>query len=390
MPFLSSIGHRRSASQSESSDASYLPTSPRSPRGSTRVVHPHHPPHRDSTTSVLSDSSSAAPSSILKRPTVDSSETSSTTSSAYITKRFSNALGFDRTETFSSLPESDDEENPAPSTPATSVSSFGNQCPLPASGPAQKFPFFTMTLSSTSTLSFIALPLALRPIVLDAVQRAWKRGVSKTGQVDYAPELMKKHKEKGCEGGVWEVTLKGDCWIPSSSDKVSSKRILVYLMTEFAREGYSLSSSYRMSKKDTGKDTLIFLKGEPDPDPVFFSVAFHSNDRVWIIDSPADVGEALEEGIKAAWVEGIQAARTRERHCREIRLRGNPWTAHSTSALISARCIQLVIMKSITHASQGYDFVGSVDMSDLEEGELPTTFYRAKWGPTRAIWGEQN
>jgi len=61
-------------------------------------------------------------------------------------------------------------------------------------------------------------------------------------------------------------------------------------------------------------------------------------------------------------------------------------TAHSTSALISARCIQLVIMKYITHASRGYDFVGSVDMTDLEEGELPTTFYRAKWGPERAVW----
>ena len=75
---------------------------------------------------------------------------------------------------------------------------------------------------------------------------------------------------------------------------------------------------------DSGKDTLTFLLGEPDPDPVFFAVAFHSSDRVWIIDSPADVGEALEEGIKQAWTEGVQAARTRERHCREIRLKGNP------------------------------------------------------------------
>ena len=65
-------------------------------------------------------------------------------------------------------------------------------------------------------------------------------------------------------------------------------------------------------------------------------------------------------------------------------------TAHSTSSLISARCIQLVIMKLITHSSRGYDFVGSVDMADLEEGELPTTFYRAKWGPERAVWDMQS
>ena len=59
-------------------------------------------------------------------------------------------------------------------------------------------------------------------------------------------------------------------------------------------------------------------------DPIFFSIAFHSSDRVWIIDSPADVGQVIEDGIKESWIDGVQAARTRERHCREIRLRGNP------------------------------------------------------------------
>jgi hypothetical protein len=77
-----------------------------------------------------------------------------------------------------------------------------------------------MTLSSTSTLSFIALPTHMRTSVLGAVQQAWKAGIGKTGQVEYAPELMKKHKEKGCDGGVWEVTMKGDAWSPSSSERV--------------------------------------------------------------------------------------------------------------------------------------------------------------------------
>lgn len=37
----------------------------------------------------------------------------------------------------------------------------------------------------------------------------------------------------------------------------SSKRILVYLMTEFAKDGYYLTSSYRMSKK--GESSRISL-----------------------------------------------------------------------------------------------------------------------------------
>ncbi|WVQ85482.1 hypothetical protein IAT38_007647 [Cryptococcus sp. DSM 104549] len=312
------------------------------------------------------------------------------------------SLSFDRSETIESRfslegdgdQDTDREHEPSsPSTPGTSVSSLSHFCPLPPSSSGQRLPFFMMTISSVSTLSFVALPLGMRPIVLDSVGRAWKRGVSKIQEVDYQPELKRRHKEKGCEGGVWEVTMKGEAWMPMSSEQVSSKRILINLLTDFAREGYDLTSSFRTSAKDSGKDTLMFLRSShpPDPDPIFFAVAFHSHDRIWIIDAEADVGEAVEEGIKSWWVDGVRDTRTRERHCRELRLRGAPWTAHTTTALISARCIHLTIMKIITHCSMGYDFVGSVEMADKEEGEMPVTFYRRRWGTsTRAVWSVQD
>ncbi|WVF70858.1 hypothetical protein IAT40_005652 [Kwoniella sp. CBS 6097] len=342
---------------------------------------------------------------ILKNPTSPSSvsgseytfNSGSGSAFANIHKRMS-SLAFDRTDTIESMSSLDDNRrgstdfghnsSSSPSTPGTSVSSFNAHCPLPTntssfgSSVDSKFPFFMMTLSSVSTLSFIALPTSMRTIVFEAINRAWKRGVSKMTEVDYQPELMKRHKDKGCDGGVWEVTMKGEAWMPTSSEQVSSKRILINLMTEFAREGYNLTSSFRTSAKDTGKDALIFIRDDtsiPDPDPIFFAVAFYSHDRIWIIDAEADVGEALEEGIKRWWVDGIRDARVRERHCREIRLRGAPWTSHSTTSLISARCIHLTILKIITHCSTGYDFVGSVDMADKEEGEMPVTFYRKKW-----------
>ncbi|TYJ54959.1 hypothetical protein B9479_004371 [Cryptococcus floricola] len=311
------------------------------------------------------------------------------------------SLTFNRTDTietmFSLDGDTDRDENPrdstepsSPSTAATSVSSLSQFCPLPDTQ-GKDFPFFMMTLSSVSTLSFVALPPLLRTIVLDAVNRAWKRGVSKIQEVDYQPELMRRHKEKGCEGGVWEVTFRGEAWMPTSSEQVSSKRIILYLLTEFARQGYSLTSSFRTSAKDSGKDSLVFLRSSapPDPEPVFFAVAFYSHDRIWIIDAEAEVGQAVEEGIKSWWMDGVRDARVRERHCRELRLRGAPWSAHTTQGLISSRVIHLTIMKIITQRAMGYDFVGSVDMADKEEAEMPVTFYRRRWGPsTRAVWGE--
>jgi hypothetical protein len=131
------------------------------------------------------------------------------------------------------------------------------------------------------------------------------------------------------------------------------------------------------------------------------AIAFHSNDRIWIIDAEADVGEAVEEGIRKFWDKGIRDARVRERHCREIRLKGDPCkpnyhedereeltvgTSHNTNSLISSRIIHLAILKHITHMDRGYDFVGSVDMGDAEEGEMPVTFYRRRWGSQRATW----
>lgn len=50
-------------------------------------------------------------------------------------------------------------------------------------------------------------------------------------------------------------------------------------------------------------------------------------------------------------------------------------TAHGASAMISARCIQITIMKLVTHNSN-YKFVGAVNMTDRDEPGMPLTVYR--------------
>ncbi|GMK60010.1 hypothetical protein CspeluHIS016_0902270 [Cutaneotrichosporon spelunceum] len=325
---------------------------------------------------------SSQPASILKTHTPSLS--SGSTSTSFSKKRLSigdiRNLSINRSETTDSRWSADEDTS-------TSSNSSGEMCPLPESTKKAPFPFFSLTLSGTATLSFIALPASVRPAVISAVQRAWRHGIRTMDSVDYAPELMDFHRRKGCDGGVWEITLKGDAWNPPSADKVASKRIILYILAELARQGYKLTASYRMSAKDSGKDTLIFSACEPDPDPVFFAVAFYSSDRVWIIDAEADVGQALEEGIKATWVDGVKAARVRQRHCREIKLAGSPWVAHSKTSLISARVIHLTVMKYVTHKSMGYELAGTVNMSDLDSGELPISFY-VKTG--HGQWGTQD
>jgi hypothetical protein len=79
-----------------------------------------------------------------------------------------------------------------------------------------------MTLSSSGTLSFIAMPVSMRAGVLEAINQAWKRGIGKINEIDYAPEAVRRSREEGrCDGGVWEVMMKETPWLPASADKVS-------------------------------------------------------------------------------------------------------------------------------------------------------------------------
>ena len=189
---LPHIGHTRSSSHSSDSrpPESFVPTSPGSPRTASRVP---IQPHRQGTTASFATTSStsssntassipppAPPSILRKTPTPQSSISSSdmtgssTSGSAYVTKKMNN-LAFDRTDTIASTIDSDDDDDEA-STPATSVSSLTAQCPLPTSSATQKFPFFVMTLSSTSTLTFIALPVADEADGLDGRQQGVEKG----------------------------------------------------------------------------------------------------------------------------------------------------------------------------------------------------------------------
>lgn len=78
-----------------------------------------------------------------------------------------------------------------------------------------------LTLSSTATLQFLALPLAVRPHIIATIQKAWPKGIDKSGEIVYDAEMMRKAKERGVEGGVWEVQTRGMCWAPDKGEKVA-------------------------------------------------------------------------------------------------------------------------------------------------------------------------
>lgn len=193
------------------------------PPSSSDAQVPPPAPHRQSTQSSVGSTSSNPP-SILKRSngnTGSSTTTNISDSPSTATEDSSLSRGLAKIVT---LPRSDTTASSSTNTsytPATSISE-SDQCPLPRSAPGHRFPFFTMTLSSTGTLSFIAMPVKMRPSVLEAVNQAWKRGISKITEIDYAPEAVKKAREEGrCDGGVWEISMKDTPWLPASQDKVS-------------------------------------------------------------------------------------------------------------------------------------------------------------------------
>jgi hypothetical protein len=190
--------------------------------------------HRQSTTSSTGTSTSTSnsnpPSSILKKSTHSSTPSRSNTQDSRTSTIDSLSQGLSlshiSSDTSSNHNRTSSSGTGSKLTPATSVTSLDalNTCPLPQSAPGARFPFFTMTLSSLGTLSFIAMPVSMRPSVLEAINQAWKKGggISKIMEIDYAPEAVRRAREEGrCDGGVWEVGLKDTPWAPASADRVS-------------------------------------------------------------------------------------------------------------------------------------------------------------------------
>lgn len=231
MPLAIKLGHRRSKSSavdppsrtgsvaSNSSAPNGNGTSdPNSPvivvtEQPTSILKPHAPSLSSDMTGG-SSSGSAWGGSSKQRARLSLGDTSSL--------HLSSSNGMPRSDTVDSrwsVGEYGDEPlSPGPSNSAgispilsptsSSNNSMTGMCPLPESTVTNRFPFFSMTISHNATLSFIALPVQVRPAVISGVQRAWRHGIKSMDSVDYAPELMKFHKSKGCDGGVWELTLK--------------------------------------------------------------------------------------------------------------------------------------------------------------------------------------
>jgi hypothetical protein len=198
----------------------------------------------ESTAQSSGVSQESAPPSILRK-TSDSADSTAikhvdTTNSTWSSSSFSPSPGLlKRLSTLSSTGESasgsrdSDGRQSQDMTPDTSVSSLEShvradcspavqmlmtwkQCSLPTSSP-----FLLLTLSSTSTLQFLLLPVAVRPHIIAAVQKAWPKGIEKSGEVSYDSEMSRKARERGVDGGIWELQTRGMCWAPGSGEKVA-------------------------------------------------------------------------------------------------------------------------------------------------------------------------
>lgn len=219
----------------------------------------------------------------------------------------------------------------------------------------------TISLNMTDRIRLIGVPPNLGPIIRDAIKRGWGNGIQSEREYH----------------GTHEFKLSGNPWYGTGDEAVMSRRLVAYILTAMAANGWNLIQSSDVSKKPGDKDTLFFENGMPDPEVQIFPISFNMTDRIRVIDAPAII-PFVKKAIDMQWTRGVQ--NEREYYgSHEFKLSGTPWWPDG-SETVMARMLLTQILANLR--SIGFKLYGSIDQSTgTEKNQDLESWYFRKTGP---------
>jgi hypothetical protein len=155
--------------------------------------------------------------------------------------------------------EKNTEKDPLPSyTKATAESSS-----------AFRTRFASVSLHMEDRIRFMQFPIEVINICRQTIQSTWRRGIQ--AQREY--------------GGSKEIKLFGNPWRGSGDEAIEARRLICALLGTLHAQGWVMTLSTDISKKNMDKDTLIFRHQIPGPALCdWCCIAFSKQDRLRFID----------------------------------------------------------------------------------------------------------
>lgn len=106
-----------------------------------------------------------------------------------------------------------------------------------------------------------------------------------------------------CQACVDGADCTGD---PSFANTAHSRRLISSVLQAVYSHGYELVASTSLTRKWNDKDTLFIRRSSTGPRiRVFFSVSFHSDDKIRIVDPP-------DEGVRMAFESAVHVSQKLE------------------------------------------------------------------------------
>lgn len=224
-------------------------------------------------------------------------------------------------------------------------------------GPTSTFhsKFASLSLYQHDKICLLDFPDEAIQVVKQAIQTDWPHGLQDFRTVHNSLELK----------------LKGLPWLGFGSDSMHARRFIRKLFEALFDAGWILSLSTNVSKKNKDKDTLIFRYQSPPPKPRdWICVAFSKRDRLRIMDAPAELTNAIHDGIRDQIQEKVSHPIS---GVWEVKLKGWPWHSGHSDEVIKARRLLLRLVALLE--SHGFTVYASIDQKadlDSDKGETDT------------------
>ena len=141
-----------------------------------------------------------------------------------------------------------------------------------AAGPSSAIQtrFASVSMHMEDRLRFLSFPEYVVGMCRTTVLGSWQRGIQ--AEREY--------------GGSWEIKVYGHPWRGSGTEAIQARRLICALLRTLHSQGWVLTLSTDISKKNTDKDTLMFRHQIPPPvDCHWGCIAFSKLDRIKFIDS---------------------------------------------------------------------------------------------------------
>ncbi|KAL7751002.1 hypothetical protein RI367_003582 [Sorochytrium milnesiophthora] len=181
-----------------------------------------------------------------------------------------------------------------------------------------------ISLNRTDTIRVIEAPQELHWHIGAAVAACWSKGIQREGMYSDA----------------YELKLNGNPWWGHQSESVSSRRLLMGVLSTMAQHGWRLFASANIGRVHNHKSSLMFERAMPVPNVSIFAVTFHLHDRLRVIGADQAVVNAIRDAIRQRWrIESEQMVDSAV----EFKMHGCLWPCQDANAVyVRATLMQLL------------------------------------------------